>query len=211
MNDLVKTLMRMEARNRALSRNWWAFLLRGVLALSFAMAALTWPAETLAGLLGLLAAYLIVDGGCALLAGVRRLLRHERWWCFALQGTAGLLAGAAVLAMPGLSALALAWLVAGWAMVSGVFALLAARGIGRRRGRLWQVLSGTGSILLGALIVAIPGLGPVALMTLLGLYALPAGALAVALALRLHDCRPEEEGARAPAPAARRIAGPAGW
>jgi len=53
-----------------LSRNWWAVLLRGVLAILFGILAFAWPGITLEVLVLFFGAYALVDGVFALIAGL---------------------------------------------------------------------------------------------------------------------------------------------
>ena len=101
-----------------LTRNWWALALRGVFAILLGLAAFVIPGVTLAVFVALFGAYAIVDGVLAIIAGVRAAERHERWWSPVLKGLAGIVAGVLAFVWPALTALALLYLIAAWAISS---------------------------------------------------------------------------------------------
>lgn len=175
-----------DGRIMSLARNWWAFLLRGLMALLFGVIALLLPGPTLVSLALLLAAYLLVDGVFALIAGVRAIARHQRWGHFILEGVAGLVAGVLAVTMPGATILALVLIVAFWAVFTGVLELMAARRVGPGGGRAWLLVGGVLSILLGVLMVAVPPAGGYAVVFLVGSYAFAWGILLVAWGFQLR-------------------------
>src|SRR5262245_20115908 len=101
--------------------NWWAILLRGIAALLFGIVCFVLTGATLAVLIAFLAAYLLIDGVFAIAAGVR-----ARSWLFGLQGVLGIVAGAIAILYPSLTALVLALIIAGWAIVTGILEVVAA-------------------------------------------------------------------------------------
>ena len=90
------------------------------------------------------------------------------------------------MAWPDISTLSLLYVIAAWAIVTGVLEVVAAV---RLRsvidGELFLALSGTGSILFGLIAFIFPGAGAVALIWLIGVYAITFGLLLLAVALRL--------------------------
>src|ERR1700674_477543 len=103
----------------ALARNWWAVALRGVFAILLGIFALLMPGVTLAALVLLFAAYMLVDGIFTIVAAVRAARRHERWGWLVLEGIADLAAGAVAFLWPLLTVVAFVFLMAAWAIVSG--------------------------------------------------------------------------------------------
>lgn len=175
-----------DGRIMSLARNWWAFLLRGLMALLFGVIALLLPGPTLVSLALLLAAYLLVDGTFALIAGVRAIAKHQRWGHFILEGVAGLMAGVLAIMMPGATILALILIVAFWAILTGVLELMAARRVGPGGGRAWLLVGGVLSIILGVLMVVVPPAGGYAIVFLVGTYAFAWGILLVAWGFQLR-------------------------
>ena len=109
-----------------LTRNWRLLALRGMIAVLFGLAALVWPGATLTALVLLFGAYALVDGLLALI--VSRLDRHEfdHGWVLLLKGLAGLATGVLTLLWPSVTAQALLYLIAAWAILTGAFTVVAA-------------------------------------------------------------------------------------
>jgi uncharacterized membrane protein HdeD (DUF308 family) len=169
-----------------LTRNWWALALRGILAILLGLAAIVLPGVTLAVLITLFGAYAVVDGVLAIIAGVRAAERHERWWSPVLKGLAGIAAGVMAFIWPALTALALLYLIAGWAIVTGVLEVVAAVHLHRAHGEWLLIINGVLSILFGLLIVVWPGAGLITLLWMIGVYAVVFGATLLVLAFRLR-------------------------
>lgn len=146
-----------------LHRNWWAVGLRGLAALAFGILALIWPQVTLLTLVLLLAAYFFIDGLLAIAAGVRAIRRDERWWPSLLEGVVNIAAGIVVILLPQVSILALMYLLAIWAIVTGALMLFGGTYFGG--GARWLlVIGGVLSVLLGVVMIAEPVLGLIALV-----------------------------------------------
>src|SRR3712207_763932 len=115
-----------------LARNWWVFVLRGGLGILFGIAAWLWPGLTLAVLIYLFGAYALVDGVFAVAAGIASYGENRRWWAELLVGIAGIVLGILTFVWPGVTALVLLYLIAAWALVTGVFEVAAASNCGGR-------------------------------------------------------------------------------
>src|SRR2546426_8942915 len=151
-----------------LTRNWWALALRGIFAVLLGLAAFVLPGVTLAVFVALFGAYAVVDGVLAISAGVRAAERHERWWSPVLKGLAGIVAGVLAFVWPALTALALLYLIAGWAIVTGVLEIVAAVHLHRVHGEWLLILNGVLSILFGLLVIVWPGAGFITLLWVIG-------------------------------------------
>jgi len=172
---------------QVLARNWWALALRGVFAIIFGLIALINPGLTLYALVILFGAYSLVDGVFGVAAAVRAAEAHNRWGWLLVSGIAGILTGIIAFVVPGAVALVLLYFIAAWALVTGVLELLAGF---RLRGHLaneWLLLlGGAASIIFGVLLIVQPGAGALALLWLIGIYALIFGVLVLVLAFRLR-------------------------
>src|SRR3990170_8610376 len=93
-----------------LTRNWWALALRGVFAILFGLSALVTPGITLVAIIWLFGAYAVTDGVFAIVAGIRAVERHQRWWPLVLEGIVDVAAWVAAVAWPALTALLLLYL-----------------------------------------------------------------------------------------------------
>lgn len=181
---------------RSLAANWWALMVRGLMALLLGLVALVAPLGTIGAFVLVAAAYLVVDGALAVVAAVRAAQRGERWWLLVLEGVAGLAAGVIALTLPAVTIVAFVWLLAGWALVSGGLMLAAAFRL-RGAGRWWLGLSGLLSLVWGVLLATSPIAGAVVLTLWFGAYALLFGGLMLALAFHLrglHRAHPPRPG-----------------
>ena len=171
-----------------LSRNWWLVALRGLAAIVFGVLAFVWPAITLWALVLLFGAYMLVDGIFAIVAAVRAAGREARWWLLLIEGVLGVLAGLVAAFWPGLTALALLYFIAAWAIVSGILEIAGAIRLRREIEGEWALgLSGALSLLFGVLLVVIPApAGLLSLVWLIGAYALAFGVLLLVLSFRLR-------------------------
>jgi len=170
------------------ARKWWALALRGVIAIIFGILAVIWPAITLLTLVLLFGAYSFVDGVLAVIAGIASRQRSDRWWAVLLEGVAGIIIGLLTFFWPGVTALVLLYLIAAWALITGVLEIVAAIQLRRVITNEWfMILSGVVSIIFGLLLIIFPGAGATGLVWLIGIYAIAFGVLLVILAFRLRS------------------------
>lgn len=177
----------------AVAGNWWTLALRGGVAMLFGLAALVWPGLTLEVLVLLLGAYLLVDGLFAVVAGARSSSATSHRALLLLEGLAGVAAGLVALIWTGLAAVALLYVVAAWAIITGATEVLSAIRLRREiRGEWAMGLSGIISVLFGVALAALPAFGLLALAWLIGVYAVAFGALLMVLAFRVRGERESE-------------------
>ena len=170
-----------------LARNWGAIAIRGVAAIIFGLLTFLMPGLTLAALVLLFGAYALVDGVFSIIAAVRRRAGDPPWWALLLEGVVGIAAGIVTFALPGLTAVTLIYVIAAWAIVTGVLEVAAAVRLRRQLSGEWRlVLSGVLSIVFGVLMMVAPGAGALAMMLWIGAYAIVFGVLLLALAFRLR-------------------------
>jgi uncharacterized membrane protein HdeD (DUF308 family) len=169
-----------------LARNWWALVLRGLFAVLFGIMALAWPGITLGALVLLYGAYALADGVFAIAAVMAGRTGGRPWWSLLVEGLVGIAVGIMTFAWPGITALVLLYLIAAWAFVTGIFEIVAAIRLREEiRGEWLLALSGILSILFGLALVVYPGAGALAVVWLIGAYAIAFGALLIALGFRL--------------------------
>ena len=172
-----------------LSRYWWVLLLRGIVAIVFGVLAFVWPGITLASLVLVFGAYALVDGVFAIVGAIRGGGR-EPWWLLVLEGLVGIGIGVLTLFAPGITALALLFYIAIWAIATGVLEIGAAIALRKEIEGEWLLaLGGLASVGFGALLVARPGEGALAVLWIIGAYALVFGALLVLLSFRARKLR----------------------
>ena len=168
-----------------LARHWWAIALRGIAAVVFGILAFVWPGMTLAVLVVLFGAYALVDGILGLLTALRGETEHRL--ALAVEGVVSVLAGLAAFAWPGLTALVLLYIIAFWAIVTGVLEIVAAirlRSI--ITNELGLIIGGALSVLFGFVLLVAPGAGALAVVFLIGAYAIVFGLALLGLAWRLR-------------------------
>jgi uncharacterized membrane protein HdeD (DUF308 family) len=182
------------------ARDWWVFAVRGIAAIVFGVLAFIWPERTLTVLIYLFGAYVLVDGVALLIALARGDAEARRnAWAVAIMGILGIVVGVVTFVWPGLTALSLLYLVAFWAIATGVFQVIAAIALRRElEGEFWMALGGVASIVFGALLVAFPGDGLITLVWLVGIWSVVFGVSNLALANRLRSV---DKAISTPAPA----------
>ncbi len=170
------------------SRDWWVYAIRGVAAILFGIMALIWPAPTLAVLVLLFGAYAFVDGIALLVALARGdALARSHKWVTGIMGVLGIAAAIVTLLWPGMTALTLLYVVATWAIATGILQIVAAIEFRREiDGEFFMVLGGIFSIAFGGLLVAFPGAGLLSLVWLVGFWAELFGFSSLGIAYRLH-------------------------
>lgn len=180
--------------------HWWVLLVRGIAAVLFAVLAFAWPGVTLAVLVLLFGAYSLVDGVFALWFMVAAARHRRRWWPFLVEGLAGIAVGILTFLWPGITALVLLYLIAAWALVTGVFEIIAAIRLRQAIEGEWLLgLSGVLSIVFGILLVVQPAAGALALIWVIAAYALLFGIVLIVLAFRVRGWRRDFQGTRATA------------
>jgi uncharacterized membrane protein HdeD (DUF308 family) len=183
------------------ARNWWTLTLRGLLAVVFGILAFVWPGITLLGLVFLFGAYAITDGIFAIAAGVRGR-GQSRWWVLLIQGILGVIAGLLAFLVPGITALFLLGLIAGWALFTGVMEVVAAVQMRKYITGEWlMVLSGIASVLFGVLLLLNPAAGALAVVWIIGAYAVLFGVLLLALGFKLRGLERTTHPEMSPRPA----------
>jgi uncharacterized membrane protein HdeD (DUF308 family) len=171
-----------------LARNWWLLLLRGIAGIIFGVLTFFWPEISLVALVLLFGAFAFADGVFALINGIRERRANDRWWLLILHGLMGIGAGVVTLLWPGISALALLYVIAAWALVTGALEIAAAIRLRKVIEGEWLLaLSGIASVLLGILLFLFPEPGVLAVVLWIGAYALVSGVLLIVLAFRLRS------------------------
>jgi uncharacterized membrane protein HdeD (DUF308 family) len=174
-------------RSNALARNWWAIVLRGVVALLFGLIAFINPAITLGSLVFVFGIYLLFDGAFAIVAAIRAGAHHRQWGILLLEGGLGLLAGAAALAVPGLAIVVWLTIMSIWAIASGLMMLIAAFQLHTSHGNWLLGVGGAVSMVWGGMLFFFPIQSAVVLTIWLGAYALIFGVSMIMLGFRLRS------------------------
>jgi len=169
-----------------LAKNWWAIGIRGALGILFGLIALFLPGATMLSLVLVFAAYAFADGVFGIVSAVRAARAQERWGYLLLEGLVNIAVAAVAVLWPGITVVAFVFLLAFWAILTGVLELIAAFRLNFIDGRGWLIFGGIVSILYGVLLIVAPMIGAVVLTWWLGAYALVFGVSLVVLAFKLH-------------------------
>ncbi|HEY3685052.1 MAG TPA: HdeD family acid-resistance protein [Streptosporangiaceae bacterium] len=176
-----------------LTQNWWMLAVRGAVAIIFGILAWVWPGITLFVLVVLFGAYSLVDGVVAIAGAIRGVPGTSRGW-MAFTGVCGVLVGLIALFWPGVTSLVMLMLIAAWAVVTGVFEIIAAISMRKEvSGTGWEVFSGVVSVLFGVVLFAWPATGVLTLVWLVGLFSVLFGIVSLVAAFRLRKIGHEDE------------------
>jgi uncharacterized membrane protein HdeD (DUF308 family) len=170
-----------------LARHWWMFVLRGVAAILFGVAAFIWPGLTIATLIILFGAYALVDGIFLTIAAISGWSHMEDPWLILLEGLIGIGIGAVTFHSPAITGLGLLIYIAAWSLATGVLEIAAAMRLRKElTGEIWLLLSGIISILFAIVLMWFPMAGALGLAWVIGAYAIGFGVMLIALGLRLN-------------------------
>ena len=176
--------MNMLSRSQVPGQSWWSLLARGIIAVIFGLAALFWPRLTLLVLIYIFGVYALVDGIITIYLAFQERNMQTNWWMVLLEGIAGVIVGILVFIWPAITALVLLYLIAAWALITGIIELVAAFTTGMG----WLLaLAGALSILLGIVLFARPVAGILSLVWLIGIYAIVWGALLIVRAFQARS------------------------
>lgn len=170
-----------------LAQRWWVLLLRGIAAVGFGLLAIVRPDIGLATLVILFGITALMDGisGVVLGFGGRA---GGTWWQMVLLGLAGVAAGIVAFVKPGLTAVALVYLIAFWSMARGIFEILAAIRLRKLIEHEWLLgLSGALAVIFGVLLLRQPGVGALTLVLLIGAYMIALGLISIVFSFRVKS------------------------
>lgn len=178
----------MNATVQVARRHWWALLVRGILAILFGIIALAAPGIALLAFIYVFAAYAIIDGIIAIVVSFQERSFLRTWWVLLLEGIIGIIFGILAFAWPGETALVLLFLVAIWALVTGVMEVSSAFVVPGSAGRRWGLgLAGLLSIIFGLILIVHPGAGLLAILWLVGIYAIVFGVSLIIYAFQVRS------------------------
>jgi uncharacterized membrane protein HdeD (DUF308 family) len=169
-----------------LAYNWWTVALRGLLAVVVGIISFFFPEVTLVVLVALFASFALLEGVFLLIAGIRTRKENDRWWILILQGLLSIGAGVVTFLAPIATAIALLYIMAAWAIASGIIEIAAAIKLRKEiKGEWMLVLDGALTTLFGFALIAVPGVGLLVWMWMIGAFKLASGIVLIILAFRL--------------------------
>ena len=170
-----------------LSSKWWTFLLRGIFALALAAFAFGEPTATSGALVIVLAAYFVISGFTAIFAGIS-FTGVGQWWGLIIMGIIQTALGVIMFVEPGTGPLAVAYLFAIWMIMTGAMEITSA--VTLRQvvdNEFWWILLGLVTLAFGVYVVLNPGIGLLALVYTIGIYAIFAGISLIGFAFRVKS------------------------
>jgi uncharacterized membrane protein HdeD (DUF308 family) len=169
------------------ARHWWTLTIRGVLAILFAILAFAYPISATLILVILFGAYAFVDGVFALIGASHLSHADENWQPMIIEGVLGIIFGIIAFADPTAVGYALVWIVAAWALLTGIMEIIAAMRLRRMIvNEIWLLVTGILSLIFGVILLVSPTIGFISLAWILGGYAFLFGLLLIGLSLRLR-------------------------
>ena len=173
---------------RLLSHAWWAVAVRGVAAVLFGILTLVSPTLTLEFMIVLFAAYALLDGASNAVSAIINRKHDRTWWWFLLAGLAGVAVGILIFAFPGLTAIVLVYFIATRALIVCIVEIAAGIALRKEISSEWLlILKGVLSVLFGLVLFVAPGAGALAMVLVIGVYAIVAGVLLMLVAFRLRN------------------------
>ena len=131
-----------------------------------------------------------MDGVFTIIAAIRHREEVRHWWAYLLEGLLGVGIGVVTWFWPGITALALLYLIAFWAIATGIFEIIAAWKLREEITGEWALgLAGVLSVVFGVLLIARPGAGALAVIWLIGLYAILFGILLIIVGFKVKGVR----------------------
>lgn len=174
--------------NKALARNWWLVVLRGILAILFGLTAFVWPAITWSVLVFMFGIYTLLGGLAATGTSLSRAKDSPRWWASLLKGVIAIGAAGIALIWPQLTGLIIVFVIAGGAVLTGALEIIAAIHLRHEINNEWLLaVGGIVSISLGVLLFLQPVAGGIAILWTVAAFAVIFGVLLIALGFRIKN------------------------
>lgn len=167
-------------------KNWWSLTIRGLAAILLGALTLIWRHMTIDTVALFFATYAVFDGLVAIAGAVRAAEEHERWHVLMIEGIVGVVAAILLFSVPG--SLSTIYVIAGWALLTGVLELLASVQLRQHIPGEWLfATSGVASLVLGIVMVSLPLAGVLTVAVWIASYALIFGVLLLGLGYKVRS------------------------
>lgn len=177
-----------ESLGSILSRNWWLMLLRGLVAIGFGVLVFAKPQISLLALVYLFGIFVLVDGILGVSVAVHGRNELDSWGVLLLWGLLGIGVGVLAFVRPDITALALLFYIALWAIATGILEIAAAVRLREVIKNEWLlILAGLVSVAFGVWLIARPEAGAQAVLWTIGAYAILLGVLLVLFAFKIRS------------------------
>ncbi|MBM9466513.1 HdeD family acid-resistance protein [Nakamurella leprariae] len=179
---------------------WWLLLVRGIFAVIFGIMAVAWPGITALALAFVFGIYAIMDGVASIVLGFQERKAGEKWGATIVLGVLSIVAGIIALVWPVITALALLYVVAFWAIIAGVMSIAGAFGL-RKAGIGhwgWTLVFGILSVVFGlVLLIGNPVSGILGLIWAIGIFVIVEGIALIAGSFAVRSLGKSGSGAAA--------------
>src|SRR5947207_3606509 len=171
-----------------LKRHWWVPVIRGIAAIVFGVIALRYPGLTVATLVLFFGAWVLIDGVFRIVGAIAGRASDPEWGFHLIIGIIGIIIGFLTFRAPLITALALIIYIAAWALMIGASEIAFAIKLRREiKGEWFLILIGLASIIFAVLLLWNPAPGALALVWLIGSYAIVFGFLGILFGFRLRS------------------------
>ncbi len=169
------------------ARNWWIYVVRGVLALTFGMYAWFMPGIAMKFLLMIFGIFVLMEGIFAIVGSIAGRKYSDVWWLILFEGIAGLILGLLILTRPGFVATVIVIFIAFWAIWGGVFRIIAAIRLRKELDSEWLLaFGGAVSILFGLMLFKHTGAGILAISWLIAFFASMFGVFLITFGIKVR-------------------------
>lgn len=187
MNQMSVQDSRMQVR-QAIASLWWLVLLRGILAVFLGIYALVQPGVTLAVFTQVLAAFVLIDGVFAVIAGIMGWTDSRVWTI--VRGVLGILVGLFVFTHPvivgTIAAITIVIVIGIQTIASGILEIyVAIQARKEMEGEGWLILGGALAILFGLILVIAPLMSSFVFIRILGVFAILFGIALISSAFKM--------------------------
>lgn len=167
---------------------WWALVLRGIATLLFGVAAVFWPGTTLVVLVYLFSTYVLISGIVTIIGSVAASKQVNLWFLGILLGLFEVGVGVYLLRHPLVSFATLVILIGFTLIARGIIEVVGTlmSNEDSSTNKMLSIIVGLAAFVVGIVILFQPASAGVAFVWILGLYAIVAGSLEIALAHDVH-------------------------
>jgi uncharacterized membrane protein HdeD (DUF308 family) len=166
---------------------WGALAIGGIFAIIIGLVAIIWPSVTFTVLVVLLGVYAFISGVFTVLLGAVWPPGWGLRWMMVLEGVLGIVVGVLIFLRPESAAIALIYLIAAWAIITGILQIVQALRLRRVIDGEWAlIVGGLASVIFGVLLAKWPKESLIALVWIFGVFAVVFGVMQLVLAYRVR-------------------------
>ena len=144
---------------------------------------------------------MLIEGVITFVSAFQATRVERSWVWLVIEGVVDFIIGVAVFSIPGITAVALLYFIAAWAIIAGAIRIITALQNRREVSGIWLYgLGGLISLIFGFAVLTNPGIGAIAIVIAIGLFAISIGILNFAFSFVLRDWQenvPEKDIGRA--------------